>query len=169
MDDAELALCLQINRYGRQVTLRRFFWAVSRLGDGMFWYALLLVLPIMYSHQGAMVSLHAGLTALAGVAIYKYLKEHLVRARPFLKDASIECGAPILDQYSFPSGHTLHAVAFSTMLFHYFPHIFWLVLPFAILVATSRVLLGLHYPSDVLAGGVIGFVIARISIAALGG
>ncbi len=169
IDALELALCMHINRFGRAGTVRHFFWIVSRLGDGWFWYALLAVLPLIYGHTGAVAALHMGLTALVGIAIYKYLKERLVRDRPFLKNNEIECGAPILDHYSFPSGHTLHASSFATMLLYYYPTLFWIVLPFVILVALSRVLLGLHYPSDVIAGGAIGFLLARLSLLAFAG
>jgi len=55
------------------------------------------------------------------------------------------------NRYSFPSGHTLHAIA-------------WMVMPFTFLVALSRVVLGLHYPSDVLAGALIGFSLAWLSV-----
>lgn len=166
IDAVELAVCVQINRLGRGEGTRRFFWLVSRLGDGLFWFALLGLLPLLYGHHGAVAALHMGLTALVGIALYKYLKERLVRDRPFHKLHEIECGAPILDQYSFPSGHTLHAVSFSTMLLFYFPVVFWSVLPFVALVAMSRVILGLHYPSDVIAGGAIGFALARLSLLA---
>ena len=88
--------------------------------------------------------------------LYKALKHRLVRERPFISFKSIHCGTPPLDRYSFPSGHTLHAVCFNTMLAFLAPGVAWTLLPFTLSVAASRVVLGLHYPSDVAAGAVIG-------------
>jgi undecaprenyl-diphosphatase len=68
-----------------------------------------------------------------------------------------------LDHFSFPSGHTLHAMAFSLVALFYYPHLAWLLLPFTLLVALSRVVLGLHYPSDVMAGAALGVLIAEAS------
>ncbi len=64
---------------------------------------------------------------------------------------------------AFPSGHTLHAVGFSVVVLAYYPFLAWLVVPFTLLVAASRLVLGLHYPTDVLAGAVIGASIASAS------
>ena len=69
-----------------------------------------------------------------------------------------------LDEFSFPSGHTLHAVAFTLVALAHYPGLAPLLIPFAACVAASRVVLGLHYPSDVLAATVIGSVLAGLSI-----
>jgi undecaprenyl-diphosphatase len=55
-------------------------------------------------------------------------------------------------------------VSFSLIAVFYFPALIWLVLPFTVLVALSRPILGLHYPSDVLAGAALGALIAIASI-----
>jgi undecaprenyl-diphosphatase len=56
-------------------------------------------------------------------------------------------------------------VSFSILIGVYYPSLLGLVVPFALLVAASRLVLGLHYPSDVLAGGAIGAVLALGSFA----
>ncbi len=58
----------------------------------------------------------------------------------------------------------MHAMAFMVMLLHYYPAVMLIMLPFAVSVAISRVALGLHYPSDVAAGALIGWVLARLSL-----
>ena len=72
---------------------------------------------------------------------------------------------PPLDKYSFPSGHTLHAVAFSTLLIAGLPQLAGFLITFTLLVALSRMVLGLHYPSDVLIGALLGWLLARLSLA----
>ena len=87
----------------------------------------------------------------------------MVRERPYITRGSLTLGTAPLDVYSFPSGHTLHAVAFTVVALSYYPQLAWVLIGFATLVALSRVILGLHYPTDVLAGAVIGAVLARLS------
>jgi undecaprenyl-diphosphatase len=111
-----------------------------------------------------LISLHMALTALVGLFFYKVTKQLSGRERPYVVHADrIECAMAPLDRYSFPSGHTLHAVSFSMMLCSYFPQMTWVLLPFAILVGLSHMILGLHYPGDVLAGAFIGAVRAGVS------
>ena len=64
-----------------------------------------------------------------------------------------------LDKFSFPSGHTLHAVAFAVVFSWHFPLYGVALIPMVVLIAVSRVALGLHYPSDVAAGAAIGALV----------
>ena len=108
---------------------------------------------------------HMLVAGVLGVAIYKLLKMHTLRPRPFEVVTDVVCAGCPLDKFSFPSGHTLHAVSFSLILAHHFPALGPAVYGFALLVAVSRPVLGLHYPSDVLAGAAIGACLAQGAIA----
>lgn len=165
LDAWEAGFCLRCNRLARREAVRRYFSVVSRLGDGVAWYSLLAMLPLVAGPAALAPSLHMGLTALGGVAAYKLIKGMLNRERPFASHGAVEALLPPLDRYSFPSGHTLHAVAFTIMLAHYYPALLIVAVPFALSVALSRVMLGLHYPTDVAAGAVVGAMIAAASLA----
>jgi undecaprenyl-diphosphatase len=164
VDALEHAWCVRLNRGCDRRAVRELFVAVSRLGDGIFWYVLVLSLPLIYGEAGLMPALRMAIVGFTGLALYKYLKSRLVRERPYISLSGIVPGTHALDRYSFPSGHTLHAVGFTTLMTTSFPELGWLCVPFAILVAMSRVMLGLHYPTDVLAGGVIGAGLAVLSM-----
>ena len=159
----DVELCQLCNRQSRSFRVRNLFRLVSRLGDGVFWYGLMVILLLRYQSNALSAVLHMLVVAMIATAIYKFIKSKTLRPRPFNVYPSIVQAGKTLDEFSFPSGHTMHAVAFSIIAVFYFPGLFWLVTPFAILVGLSRPILGLHYPSDVLAGGLLGAVIAIFS------
>lgn len=163
-DAAEYRLCLRINAFSHRKPVCQLFRVISRLGDGVFWYSLMLLLPFLYGNRGVRTSLRMALVGTVGLMLYKYLKHRLTRERPYITLAGVVAGIPPLDRYSFPSGHTLHAVSFTCVLCSAFPAMAWWCVPFACLVAASRVVLGLHYPSDVAVGAGIG---ASLGVACL--
>lgn len=156
--------CLRLNRGMHLRWLRAGLRLASRLGDGVFWYALMAALLAFHGMIVLGPVLHILLTGGVCTLVYKWLKARTLRPRPYQVLQSIAVGAAPLDQFSFPSGHTLHAVAFSLMTVAYFPDLGWLVWPFTLAVALSRPVLGLHYPSDVMAGAVIGAAVAQVSL-----
>lgn len=162
-DRAELELCRYLNRSSGHKAVRGFFAGISWLGNGWFWYALILALPALYGSWRASIQMAA--TGAAGVVLYKLIKERAVRERPFITHAVINCAVAPLDRYSFPSGHTLHAVSFSWVLASYHPEWTVFLAAFTLLVALSRVVLGLHYPSDVAAGALLGALLGMASLA----
>jgi undecaprenyl-diphosphatase len=160
----ESRLCLHCNRWIARRAIARFFGAISRMGDGAFWYVLMLAIALLGGSIGRIAALHMALTGLVAAAMYRLLKRWTRRARPFRAHSEIILHVPPLDEFSFPSGHTLHAVCFTIVALAYFPLLAPLLVPFALLIAASRVVLGLHYPSDVLAATLIGCVLAGTSL-----
>ena len=160
MDQWEAQLCHWCNRADRPRWGHGLFAAASRLGNGMIWYILLVAIALFDQVQGMVAATHMFVVGAVGIAVYKLLKKKLVRQRPYLTWDTIRLGAAPLDLYSFPSGHTLHAVAATWVVTAYYPGLAWVLVPFAVLVALSRVVLGLHYPTDVLVGALIGAVLA---------
>lgn len=164
LDTFEGKLCLPCNQFARFPFVRAYFKTVGRLGDGFIWYSMLVALPLYYGETATGPAVHMAATALVGVAVYKFLKTKLLRERPFASHAEVTAVSAPMDRYSCPSGHTLQAILFLVMLNAYFPPVAAIMLPFCLSVAASRVILGLHYPSDVLAGALIGWLVATASL-----
>ncbi len=164
--ERESEWCRRANRRCGSSSLRHFMRGISRLGDGVFWYSLMAGLMLFGGTRGAAAALHLAATGIMSQLLYRGLKRWTKRARPCASDALIKAWIAPLDEFSFPSGHTLHAIAFSIVAIAYFPPLSWLLLPFCVCVALSRVLLGLHYPSDVLAAIGIGIGLGKLSLLA---
>jgi undecaprenyl-diphosphatase len=165
--DWEALVTERCNRIHDVTPLRGLFATASRLGNGVGWYLLAALMVVLHGREAWLpmgVMLASG---GPGVAIYLAIKRRTARLRPLHRNERIRVSVVPLDQYSFPSGHTLHAVNFGIQLVAFEPGIAWVVLPFALLVVASRMVLGLHYLSDVLAGAAIGAAIAAASLSLL--
>ena len=160
--------CAASNHWCQRGRARPFFALVSRLGDGLFWFVLMAMVVIGDGLHGLQASVHMAATGFLALLLYRALKRWTRRARPCTSSARIRALVAPLDEFSFPSGHTLQASAFTLVALGHYPSLALLLLPFTALVAASRVVLGLHYPSDVLAALVIGSLIGLGSLAIAG-
>jgi undecaprenyl-diphosphatase len=154
--DREIVVCGLLNRISRAPKIKKFFVLVSWIGDGKAWYSLMVALPLIYGEKGLATSWNMVIVGIVNLALYKAVKKLTGRPRPDVVSKEICLGTAPLDQYSFPSGHTMHAVAFSMIAGAQHTELSLVLIPASSLIALSRVILGLHYPTDVIAGGVIG-------------
>jgi undecaprenyl-diphosphatase len=134
-------------------------WA-TRAGDGWLWYALGIVILLFGGPQRFLAVGTATLAAGLGVVLFLKLKKATGRRRPHCFEP--HCWATLLppDQFSFPSGHTITAFAVAVSVSRFYPEMLGGLLFCAISIAASRILLGMHFLSDVLAGAAIGAVLA---------
>lgn len=164
LNEVDTSICLLLNRTCRYKSIVRFFSIISKIGDGAFQYSLIVLLPVIYGLDALGPSLHLFFTGLAGLVVYKLIKHSTGRSRPCNAHKDIFLAADPLDLYSFPSGHTLHAMSFTVVVSHYYPELAVVCVPFLLSIALSRIILGLHYPTDVIAGAIIGLLIALAGI-----
>jgi undecaprenyl-diphosphatase len=129
---------------------------IDRLGDSGPWIAFIAIVALLGGPQGLRCAAHMLAVGVLAVVVYKLVKNCAGRPRPCVRIEIVRNCIEPLDEFSFPSGHTLHAVAFSLVALAYFPALAYGLLPFIVLTAVSRIALGLHYPSDVFAGAAMG-------------
>ncbi len=137
---------------------------ISRTGDGI-WYLLiaLLLLTIEPNHGGAFF--WSGIIAYAfDVSLYLVLKNIIKRDRPAARIDYYKAWITPSDKFSFPSGHTAAAFLFACIVAHFYPALSALCFIWATLIGASRVLLGVHYPTDTVAGAALGSSCAFIGI-----
>jgi undecaprenyl-diphosphatase len=163
----DLAWATRMNRAAEQPLALAPLMLASRMGDGGLWYAVMAGLALLGDSEARLCAARMALVGLLCVTLYKWIKAVVARPRPYARCLDIRVCVRALDQFSFPSGHVLHAVAFSLILVHTYPALGWVLWPFVALLALSRVTLGLHYPSDVVAGASIGAALAALIITVL--
>lgn len=129
----------------------------SRGGDGGLWWGAGVAI-LCFGGAGRWQSLGEGaVAAAAAVGCFTLLKRIARRARPCAAHSWSKLTAP--DEFSFPSGHALTGFAVATSLYCAYPEFGVCLLACALSVALSRVVLGLHYLTDVLCGGALGTLI----------
>lgn len=156
-------LMRRVNKWPAPKWIRLWAIVATRAGDGWFWYLTGLSVLLFGGETRLTAIASAGSAALAGIALFKLLKNLSGRRRPC--EIEPHCWATLLppDQFSFPSGHTITAFAVSVTLAEFYPALFPALLFCAFSIAISRILLGMHFLSDVIVGAILGTSLALSS------
>jgi len=165
IDLRDQRLMRHVNRWSAPRWIRIWMLCATRGGDGWFWYALGLMILLFGGPSRFLAVGAATLASGVGIVIFLRLKKATGRRRPCAFEP--HCWATLLppDQFSFPSGHTITACAVAVSLGEFYPGLMVGLLFCALCVAASRILLGMHFLSDVLAGAFIGTGLAYGAVA----
>ncbi|WP_407920360.1 phosphatase PAP2 family protein [Gottfriedia luciferensis] len=159
----ECQLFYRVNSLFQQRYLNLFFSTITHLGGATFTIVSAFIL-LLYSrgelHQAAILSCCT--LALSHIPVH-FLKRFYPRKRPYLKLEGAFVPKKPLKDHSFPSGHTTAIVSVVLPIIMYLPMTAFILLPIIFCVAFSRIYLGLHYPSDVFCGILLGTFTAIIT------
>lgn len=154
-------------------TQKRAYWKsirwLSRSGDGPLYLIMGLLIWALDAERGATF---AGVCAFAfglEVSLYWLLKNIIKRDRPAVALDSYQAWIIPSDQFSFPSGHTAAAFVFAGLIAAFYPAFAPLFYLWACLIGLSRVLLGVHYPSDIAAGALLGSACSLVGVTLISG
>jgi undecaprenyl-diphosphatase len=152
-------LMRRVHRWRAPRWFRMLMIIATRGGDGWLWYVLGGILLVFGgAHRFAAIGAGAG-AATAGIFVFRTLKHASRRKRPC--EIEPHCWATMLppDLYSFPSGHSITAFGVATAIGLFYPDLQGCLLAAAFLIAGSRIILGMHFLSDVLAGSALGVLL----------
>jgi undecaprenyl-diphosphatase len=159
-------LMRRMNRWRAPRWIRIWMITATRLGDGWIWYALGFMLLAYGGPRRFSAVAAAGAAAILGILVFKALKRLSQRPRP----CQIEphCWSKVLppDRFSFPSGHTMTAFSIAVVISFFCPSLEGMLFFMAVSIAISRIVLGMHFLSDVLAGVVLGVALGCGAITA---
>jgi len=136
------------------------------MGDGWLWFGLGAMLLVYGGPQKFAAVGAAGAAAILGIVVFMVLKRLSQRARPCQLEP--HCWSRVLppDKFSFPSGHTMTAFSIALVVSYFYPSLEGTLFFLAFSIAVSRIVLGMHFLSDVLAGIVLGIALGCASITA---
>ena len=145
---------------------RAIIW-LSRPGDGYLYLVIGLALMWFEPEYGELFLYTALMAYGLELPIYVVLKRAFKRPRPCDFISNLTAHVTPSDKFSLPSGHTAAAWLMATIIAHFYPPFAVLAYTWATLIGLSRILLGVHYPTDVIAGTLLGITIAQLSLTIL--
>jgi undecaprenyl-diphosphatase len=158
-------LMRKVNQWPAPRWIRLWAMTATRAGDGWVWYLTGLLVLLFGGENRFTAVAAAGSAAFVGFCTFVSVKKMSGRKRPCAIQP--HCWAHLLppDQFSFPSGHTITAFSVAVCLSAFYPSLTAPLLFCALSIAVSRILLGMHFLSDVLVGAILGSGLALSSYA----
>lgn len=152
-----------INNVSIHATLVRLCRYVSRTGDGLLY---VLLAAWLYWNSGIVDPLLQTMMLAFAIErpVYFVLKNGFKRHRPQQALQNFRSVITPSDQFSFPSGHTSAACMVATLVGYFFPPLMIGLYLWVALVAFSRVILGVHFPTDTMVGAALGLSSAIFSL-----
>jgi len=153
-------LMRRINNWRAPHWVQLWMICATRGGDGWLWYSIGLAVLLFGGPERGAALMTSGLASASGAFLFLYLKKKAKRKRPCA--IAEHCWATLLppDQFSFPSGHSITAFSFAVSFALFYPALLPALLICAFSVAISRVVLGMHFLSDVVVGSLLGTLLA---------
>lgn len=156
-------LMRKVNQWQAPKWIRLWALTATRAGDGWLWYLSGLLVLLFGGPARFLAIAAAASAAFVGVGMFVSIKKISGRKRPC--EIEPHCWARLLppDQFSFPSGHTITAFSVAVTLGVFYPAFLAVLLFCAFSIAISRILLGMHFMSDVVVGAILGTGLALTS------
>jgi undecaprenyl-diphosphatase len=154
----ECRLLQQVNRHYDKKLLNLFFRISTQFGGADITIAASFLLIVILSGEARLMAIASALSLSASHIPVQIIKQLFPRKRPYLMIESTKFPTNPLQDHSFPSGHTTAIFSLITPYILSIPQLAFILIPLGTCVGISRIYLGLHYPSDVLAGGILGTI-----------
>jgi len=164
IDNRDRRVMLRMQCWRAPRWIRLWMTYATRLGDGWVWYSLGLML-LVFGGASRFAALGSGaLASLASIFLFRSLNNMSRRNRPC--EIEPHCWSRILppDQFSFPSGHSMTAFAIAGAIGTFYPHLQAPLYFLATSIALSRIVVGMHFLSDIVAGSAIGALLGYGSV-----
>ena len=159
----ECRIFQKLNRHFDKKLLNLFFRAITHLGGAKFTIISTFLLLILSPRETRLIAISSAVALSASHIPVQIVKQMFPRKRPYLMIEKTKFPDNPLQDHSFPSGHTTAIFAVVIPYIIFVPTFAFFLIPMGICVGVSRIYLGLHYPSDVFVGGILGSLTGILS------
>lgn len=156
MYDFECRLFRSVNRHFDRKFLNIYFRNITHIGGATTMILTCLMLIFFTTNPVRFTAIASALSLLLSHIPVAFVKKMYPRKRPYITLLETKVPANPLEDHSFPSGHTTAIFSVIIPFVIFLPSLAYFLVPVAASVGVSRMYLGLHYPSDVLAGCLLG-------------